>query len=139
MLIEDDIREEICQELDGVIDSEFPVRSLIDYVDNGSWRTRISDVYDKVDPDYWAAVASYLKDTNTKGKEMNPMFRSMLMNIKIYGKASKKQLAWLERGIIEDYTKELGVFCSEVLRREFPESVKMVEKFLDDYVRFDLL
>ena len=49
MLIEDDIREVVYEYLDELLKEEFPVSKIIEFINNGRWRTRIETVYEEVD------------------------------------------------------------------------------------------
>ncbi len=138
MLIEPQIRKELYKQIDGILGYEFPITGIIDFVDHGAWRIRMRDVYEAVNKEYWAAVSGYLKDTGTVNGTITKSFRKLLMDIKIYGKASDKQLDWLERGIIHDFERELGIFTSEALSKIFSSDVDWIEHYLRDYELYDL-
>ncbi len=137
MLIEPEIRNELYKNLNEILQQEFPLKSIISYIDNGNWRIRILNLFDLIDKNYWAAVSAYLKDINLISGTLNAKFRSMLMGFKIYKKASYKQLNWLEREIIYDHELDLQVFMNPSLKKDFPEAVKIIKLFLEEYELYD--
>jgi len=124
MLVEPVIRDELYKYLNGILQQDFPLKSITSFIDNGNLRLRIRSLFDTINKDYWAAVSSYLKDINLISGTLNAKFRSMLMGFKIYKKASYKQLNWLEREIIYDYELDLQVFMNPTLKKDFPDAVK---------------
>lgn len=137
MLIPTIIREKIYQHLDRLLKDDYPLTRIIDFIENGPWRTRITDVYAKVSSNYWKQIASYLKDRNVVDGTINKAFRQMLFSIAL-NKASNSQLDWLERGIIHDYERGLGIFIRPELKSKFNNEIEIIEKFLADYEQYDL-
>ncbi len=138
MLLHPVVRTVVYEHLDDLLKGERPLSNIIDFVENGNWRLRIRDLYDRIDREYWAAVSSLLKDKDIVNGTITKRFRSLLMTIKRHD-ASESQLMWLERAIIHDFELGLGVFTSPALQKEYPEAVAIVKDFLDEYRHFDLL
>jgi len=138
MHIEPAIRNIVYKNIDKYLDEEYPIEGIINFIDNGNWRIRIRDVFDNVNKEYWAAISSYLKDTNLTNGTIIPSFRNMLMKFKIYKKASDGQLDWLERAIIHDYEEKLNIFVNESLRKKYPKDIEWIEKYLIDYIKYEL-
>jgi len=136
MFINPIIRDVIYEKLDEFLKDEYPIESIIRFINEGNWRLRIQDLYEKVEKEYWAAVSSYLKDTSTANGTITTSFRNLLMRIRT--KASEKQLNWLERGIIHDYELNLHVFINDSMKSNHPKAVKLIKKYIEDYKKFEL-
>ena len=138
MLIEPEIRSHIYKNLDTFLEEEFPITNIITYIDNGDWRIRIQDVFREAERDYWAAVSSHLKDTDTISGTITKGIRKFLMDMKIYRNPTERVLAWIERAIIHDNEKELDIFTNKRFKKDFPKAIKWIEKYLGDYKHYDL-
>lgn len=137
MLIEPPYRELIYDELDRIMRSSHPLRDIISFLNNCEWRMTIKNLYENVNSSYWTAVSSYLKDANITDGTININFRKLLYKITRYD-ATPNQLAWLERAIIHDYDKGLGVFQAATFKEKFPKEVKFIQKFLDGHNMFKI-
>jgi hypothetical protein len=130
MNIQPEIRKHIYRKLDYFMKSNYPVSEILNYINNGGWNYSISSVYTETDRDFWGEVSSYLKDKSVDSGTINKKFRSLLISIK-KNSASKKQLEWLERGIIYDYEEHLGIFTAETFKLRYPEAVNNIQKYIN--------
>jgi len=132
MLIDPSRRNLIYANLDEILESDYPVSEIVDFLNEEEWRMSIEELYESVSSSYWKKIASYLKDSDINKGPINKNFRGMVFKIGKY-KASPKQLNWLEKAIFYDEDQSLGVFRAKTFQENYPEDVKKIEKFLEDY------
>lgn len=130
------IRQAIYDRLDQFLESQFPIKRIVNFVDQAGYRMTIAELVEAVERDYWAAVSGYLKDTNTTSGTITKQFRKMLMDMKIYG-PTPGRLEWLERAIIHDFDNKLGIFIAGPLSQEFGDAVKKVKEFYSEYAYYE--
>lgn len=136
MMLPPRIRGVVYENIDRFLENEFPVKRIVNYVDEAKYRMSIWELFESVDRDYWAAVSGYLKDTNTTSGTITKQFRSVLMKLKMYG-PTEGMLHWLERAIIHDFENELEIFTAEPVAKEYEEAVQQVRRFYAQYAYFE--